>query len=630
MQWPRLCKMVLYGLSLFHLYTGFFGNFETFFQRFVHLSFVVVLIFLIYPYKLKYKKLNFVLSGTMVGLGIISMSYLYLNYDYIMTERFPMVSPLTPEEIILGTIFILVILEATRKVAGTALSVIALIFLLYGFAGPFLPGILTHAGYSWESIIDLNYLGTEGAFGIPLGASATYIALFILFGTFLAKSGLGDLLMDIAMGIAGHTRGGPAKVSIIGSALHGMLSGSAVANVMTVGTSTIPLMKKIGYKSHFAGGVEAAASAGSQIMPPVMGIVAFIMAQYTGISYIQIAGYALLPAILYFWGVGVMVHLEAVKLGLSGIPKKELPDWKTSLKKKWHLLIPIAVLLALLMLDYSPSYAVSYSILSILVFSSLHKETRMNWKSILEALEEGAKGMLMIGAATATAGIISGLFGLTGLGLRFTALLGELSGGNLLLALILTAIASFILGMGLPPSASYIVQVAITIPALVGILESGSPPISEHALLLAHMFVMYWASIAVITPPDALASFAAATIAQSPPMRTALSATKLAFVAYIIPFMFVLNPAYLMIGTLFEKLLAILAGFLGVLSFGIIFQGFLERKLGWFSRFWALTTGVLMIIPNDTLNIIGILMIISFLIVSWKNYVNSTKQVVQN
>ncbi|OLN21259.1 hypothetical protein BTO30_15865 [Domibacillus antri] len=609
----KLGKILLYGLSIFHLYTGFFGNFETFFQRFVHLSFVMLLIFLLYPYNFKSKKLNGALSGLMVILSAASMGYLYVNYDYIMTERFPMVSPLLPAEMLLGTIFTLLILEATRKVAGAALSIIALLFLLYGLAGSFLPGMLSHAGYSWDSIVDLNYLGTEGAFGIPLGASATYIALFILFGSFLAKSGLGDLLMDIAMGIAGHARGGPAKVSIIGSALHGMLSGSAVANVMTVGTSTIPLMKKIGYKANFAGGVEAAASAGSQIMPPVMGIVAFIMAQYTGIPYIQIAGYALLPAVLYFWGIGVMVHLEAVKLGLTGVPKKELPDWKASIKKRWHLLMPIVILVGLLMLEYSPSYAVSYSILSILIFAAFRKETRMNWRSILEALEDGAKGMLMIGAATATAGIISGMFGLTGLGVRFTALLDELSGGHLILALLLTAVASFILGMGLPPSASYIVQVAITIPALVGMLEAdSSPAVADHALLLAHMFVMYFASIAVITPPDALASFAAAAIAKTNPMTTALTATKLAFVAYVIPFMFVLNPAYLMIGSMFDKILAVITGFLGVVAFGIAFQGFLERKLSWMFRFWALAAGALMLLPDPILNIVGIAALIIF------------------
>jgi len=507
-----------------------------------------------------------------------------------------------------------ILLEAVRKMAGWALALIALIFILYGFLGPYLPGILNHAGYSLSNILDLNFLNTEGTFGIPLGASASYIALFIMFGAFLAKSGLGGLLMDLAMGLAGHTKGGPAKVSVIGSALHGMLSGSAVANVLTVGTTTIPIMKKIGYKPHFAGGVEAAASAGSQIMPPVMGIIAFLMAQYTGIPYIQIAGYALLPALLYFWGIWMMVSLEAVKLGLHGLPKHELPDWKSSLKKRWHLLLPIFILIFLLIQGFSPGYAVSYSILSIVIVANLRKDTRMGIGKILEAVESGVKGMLMIAVATAAAGIISGMFGLTGLGIRFTVLMSEMSGGSIIIALLLTALAAFILGLGLPPSASYIVQIAITIPALVGMLKTSEiGTVAENALLLSHMFVMYWASVAVITPPDALASFAAAGVAGSNPMTTALTATKLAFVAYIIPFMFVLNPAYLMIGAPAEIVLAVVSGILGVVAAAIAFQGFTQRKVGWFARAWAALAGLCILIPTTTTSLIGIALILIFL-----------------
>jgi TRAP transporter 4TM/12TM fusion protein len=264
----------------------------------------MILIFLLYPYKTKSRVGDIVLNGITILLTLVSLGYLYWNYDYIIGERYAMVTPLTTIQMVLGIVMIVLLLEATRKLAGPALSIVALLFLIYGFSGPYMPSILKHAGYQLHSIVDLNYLGTEGTFGIPLGASATYIALFILFGAFLARSGVGSLLMDLALGVAGHTKGGPAKVAVVASALHGMLSGSAVANVMTVGTATIPLMKKIGYKAHFAGGVEAAASAGSQIMPPVMGIIAFIMAQYTGIPYIKIATYALLPALLYFWGIG--------------------------------------------------------------------------------------------------------------------------------------------------------------------------------------------------------------------------------------------------------------------------------------------------------------------------------------
>ncbi|GAB7389134.1 TRAP transporter permease [Bacillaceae bacterium] len=610
----RTTALVMYAMAAFHLYTGLFGTFETFLQRFTHLSFALLLIFLLYPYRTRSRQLNAVLNSAVLLLAALSLGYLYWNYKYILSERFPMVTPLTTTELILGIILILLVLEATRKMAGWSLPVIALLFLAYGFAGPYLPGILKHGGYNLSSIVDLNYLGTDGTFGIPLGASATYIALFILFGAFLAKSGLGELLMDLALGVAGHMKGGPAKVAVIGSALHGMLSGSAAANVITVGTATIPLMKKIGYKAHFAGGVEAAASAGSQIMPPVMGIIAFLMAQYTGIPYIQIAGYALLPALLYFWGIWVFVHLEAVKLGLEGLPKREIPDWKASLKKRWHLLLPIVLLLGLLVMDYSPSYAVSYSILGVVAISAFRKETRMGRKDILEALKDGVKGMLMIAVATATAGMISGMFGLTGLGLRFTASLSDLSGGNVILALLLTALTAFILGLGLPPSASYIVQVAITIPALIGILQTnGNDAIVANAVILAHMFVMYWASVGVITPPDALAAYAAAAIADANPMKTALSATRLAFVAYMIPFMFVLNPAYLLIGTPSQIVFAIISGFLGVVAFGVAFQGYLKERVGWLRRSWALLAAILLVIPATIANWSGIALVLLLL-----------------
>ncbi|MGF9711468.1 TRAP transporter permease [Paenibacillus naphthalenovorans] len=613
----KLVLFITYAFSFYHLYTGFFGTFETFLQRFVHLSLAMFLIFLLYPYKTGSRIINRILNSTTILLTILSMGYLYLNYDYILGERYPMITPLTTMETLLGIAMIALVLEATRKLAGPSLPIIALLFLLYGFAGPYLPGILAHAGYDLDSIIDLNYMGTEGTFGIPLGASASYIALFILFGSFLAKSGLGTLLMDLSLGLAGHTKGGPAKVAIIGSALHGMLSGSAVANVMTVGTSTIPLMKKTGYKAHFAGGVEAAASAGSQIMPPVMGVIAFIMTQYTGIPYIQIAFYALLPALLYFLGIGVMVHLEAAKHGMEGIPRKELPDWKASLKRRGHLLLPIVLMLVLLILGYSPSYSVTYSILSIIIISALRKETRMKFQTILDALQDGAKGMLMIAAATATAGMISGMFGLTGLGLRFSVSLGELAGGNLLLALALTALTSFILGLGLPPSASYIVQIAVSIPALISVLEAtGVDSIAANAVLLTHMFVMYWASVGVITPPDALAAFAAAAVADAKPMLTAMTATRLAFVAYVIPFMFVLNPAYLLIGSVGDIALAISSGVLGVVAFGIVFQGYIHHRIGWFRRAWALAAGGLIIIPNPLCNMAGIGLIVFLLVFS--------------
>ena len=625
--WHKLrftTTLIAYSFSAFHLYTGFFGNFETYLQRLIHISLALILIFLIHPYKTGKVKLDYIINGFVLAGIILSLGFVFINYDYILTGRYAHVTPLTNIEFYLGLIFIVLVLEATRKMAGPALPIVTLVFLVYGMVGPYLPGFLTHGGYTLASIIDINYFGTDGTFGIPLGASASYIALFIIFGAFLAKSGLGDVLMEIAMGLTGHKKGGPAKVAIIGSALHGVISGSAVSNVLTVGTATIPMMIKMGYKPHFAAAFEAAASAGSQIMPPVMGIIALIMMQYTGIPFIKIAGYALLPALLYFFGIWMVVHYESVKLGLEGLPRDQLPDWKASIKQKGHLLIPIFILLTLLIMGYSPAYAVSYSILSVLVVTFFNVKTRMRVVDILDALQVGARGILMIAVATASAGIISGMFGLTGIGIRFSVMLNDMANGSLFLSLIFTAFAAFILGMGLPPSASYIIQVVVTIPAIFSILGmSETQVIADNALLLSHMFVMYFASFAVITPPDALASFAAASIAKSRPMITALVATKLAFVAYFIPFLFVLNPAYLMIGSWFEIGFAIINGILGITAFSIAMQGYIHNKIRWLLRGYFLCSGLLMLIPGEHTSYIGIVMILPPLIF-YSLFVNKT------
>ncbi len=618
-KFAKLVAILAIGFSLFHLYTGLLGTLDTLLQRLVHLSFALLLIFIIQPYQTGKPLLDRLINSTPVLLVIASSGYIFFNYDYLLTERYALVTPLTSLELVLGCLFVLLVLEATRKMAGPALPMVTLIFLIYGLTGPYLPGFLSHGGYSLDHIIDINYFGTDGTFGIPLGASATYISLFIIFGAFLARSGLGDLLMDIALGIAGHRQGGPAKVAIIGSSLHGMMSGSAVANVLTSGTATIPLMIKMGYRREFAAAVEAAASAGSQIMPPVMGIIALIMVQYTGIPYIKIAGYALLPALLYFFGVWMVVHFESVKLGLVGLPRDQLPDWRSKLKRKGHILIPVFVLILLLMVGFSPAYAVSYATLSVIIASWFKKESRMGKDDILDALYAGGKGILMIAVATAAAGIISGMFGLTGIGIRFTVMLNDIAGGSLVLSLMLTAIAALILGMGLPPSASYIIQVVITIPAIYNILQvSDVPAITQNALLLSHMFVMYFASFAVITPPDALASFAGAGIANSRPMLTAMTATRLAFVAYFIPFLFVLNPAFLTIGTFNQIAFAIINGILGITALSITLQGYIHERLNWLVRGYILICGVLMLTPGQITSAAGIVLILPVLIYFFK------------
>ncbi len=618
-KFAKIVAMLAIGFSLFHLYTGLFGTLDTLMQRLMHLSLALLLIFILNPYQTGKPLLDRLINSIPIILVVSTTGYIFFNYDYLLTERYALVTPLSGIELVLGCLFVLLVLEATRKMAGPALPIVTIIFLIYGLAGPYLPGFLSHGGYSLEHIIDINYFGTDGTFGIPLGASATYIAMFIVFGAFLARSGLGDLLMDIAMGIAGHRQGGPAKVAIIGSSLHGMMSGSAVANVLTSGTATIPLMIKMGYRREFAAAVEAAASAGSQIMPPVMGIIALIMVQYTGIPYIKIAGYALLPALLYFFGVWMVVHLESVKLGLVGLPQDQLPDWRSKLKQKGHILIPVFVLIILLVMGFSPAYAVSYATLSVVIVSWIKKDSRMGMDDILGALHSGGKGILMIAVATAAAGIISGMFGLTGIGIRFTVMLNDMAGGSLVLSLMFTAIAAFILGMGLPPSASYIIQVVITIPAIYNILQvSDVPVITQNALLLSHMFVMYFASFAVITPPDALAAFAGAGIANSRPMMTAVTATRLAFVAYFIPFLFVLNPAFLTIGPIYQIAFTILNGVLGIMALSITMQGYINERLNWLVRGYIFICGLLMLIPGQMTSAAGIILALPVLIYFFK------------
>jgi TRAP transporter 4TM/12TM fusion protein len=621
-----IISLIAIFMSLFHLYTGAFGSFPVEIQRSIHLFLALLLIFLIRPYRKNKEEAQ--KSIPVIDLILIAATFLVFIYPIVyheeLTSRFTFVSPLTNVQITLGIIAVLVVLEATRRLAGWVLPIIALLFMIYPFI-PQLPGVLKHGGYEIGILMDIQYISTEGIFGTPLGASASFIALFIIFGAFLQKSGLGILLMDLSQGLAGKYRGGPAKVSVIGSALMGTISGSAVSNVVTTGTMTIPLMKRIGYKPHFAGAVEAVASTGGQLMPPLMGAIAFLMSQYTNIPYIKIAQYSLIPALLFFFGVFLGVHWEALRLNLKGYEKSELPDWVTSFKNYGHLLIPIIVLLSLLSLGHSPQYSVVYSILGIILIAALRKQTRMNVKSIIEALINGGKGAILVAATTATAGMIAGVFGLTGIGLRLSDTILSFSGNYLILALFLTMVTSIILGMGIPGTASYIVQVALTIPIVITLLvENGMD--KSTAVLIAHMFVMYYANLAAITPPDAMAAIAASGIAGSPPMKTAVTATRLGFVAFLVPYLFVYRPSLLMLGSPLEILqdLVIAIFSIYVLSMGL--SGFFLTKLKIIERLLVLTGGgIILLIPGWETNLIGgfLVAIFFFLQVQTKKRMNT-------
>ncbi|MDB5510104.1 MAG: C4-dicarboxylate transporter [Hyphomicrobiales bacterium] len=614
-----LVTIVAVAMSLFHIFTGIFGVYEVAIQTGVHLSFAMLLIVLLRPSPPPSRlspsagRLAARAFDAFVAFAALApMIYRFANLDYLTSGRFEFVTPVTPMEAAMGLLLILGILELCRRETGWPLVLIVAIVLAYPFT-PGLPWIFKHAGYSLGQSVDAQYLTLAGIFGIPLSASAEYIILFIIFGAFLERSGLGKLIMDITVGLVGRYRGGPAKVAVVASALHGTISGSAPANVLTVGVLTIPMMKRLGYPAYMAGAIEAAASTGGVIMPPVMGSVAFIMAQFIGVPYGMIALYALIPAFLYFFGIFLTVHWSALKHDISGVPKDDLPDWRATLRSHWHTLLPLIVLVYMLMGSYSAQYSATAAIFACVVSSWARKHTRMGWREILQALENGARGALMVAIATAAAGMIVGVFELTGVALKFTQV-ATLVVSSLFVGLLVTMAVTIILGMGVPPSASYIVQVAVTIPMLQVFLKNGGMP-ADTAIIVTHFFVMYYSALAVLTPPDALASVAAAGIAQSPFLKTGLHATRVAFVAFVVPFMFVYKPALLTLGTWDEIASALVIAMCGIAIISVAFEGFLLRRLHLAERLLAFAAGAALIFPGMLSDMLGFGLASVFLVI---------------
>jgi TRAP transporter 4TM/12TM fusion protein len=456
------------------------------------------------------------------------------------------------------------------------------------------------------------YFTTEGILGTPIAVAATFIFLFILFGAFLDKTGIGKFFIDFANAIAGKAVGGPAKVAVLSSALTGTISGSSVANTVGTGSFTIPLMKSLGYRPEFAGAVEAAASTGGQIMPPIMGAAAFLMAEFIGIPYSSIAKAAVIPALLYFTGIWIMVDLEARKTGMKGLDASKLPKLAKVLKERWYLLTPIVVIVYMLMSGTTPIKAALFGILSAIIVGMFKRETRMDIKRLLETLEIGAKSALGVSIACACAGIIVGTVTLTGLGLKMGNGLVELAGGYLLPTLVLTMISSLILGMGAPTTANYIITSTIAAPAL---LKLNVNP------LTAHMFVFYFGIIADITPPVALAAFAGSAIAKSDPIKTAFNASKLAIAAFLIPYMFVLNPQLLLIDTTVAEIIQItITSLIGMLGIGIAMQGYIFGKVNWILRIIFLLGGLALIDPGLLTDLIGIGAVGLGILYQWNKY----------
>ena len=596
-------------LSLFHLYTAGFGVLLALKQRAVHLGFIFTLIFLLYP-ALKHKKDNkFILGIDLIfALGSIAISsYIIFNYESLVRRA----GMYTQLDQIMAIMAIIIVLEGTRRALGPELPVISIIFLLYAHFGQQMPGMLAHRGYSWSRIASHMYFTTEGIFGIPLGVSATYIFLFLLLGAFAKRTGLGDLFIDLSLSLTGRTTGGPAKAAVVSSGLMGSISGSSVANTVTTGSFTIPLMKRVGYNSRFAAAVEASASTGGQIMPPIMGAAAFIMAEFIGVPYVTIAKAAILPAILYYITVGLMVHFEAKKQGLEGMSDDMIPKFLTVLKNRGHMILPLIIIFYYLFKGYTPLRAAFLGILVSFALSFLKKDTRMNLQDLLDTLREGAISALGVAAACAAVGFIVGVTTLTGLGLKFTSLTVALAQGNLFLALFFTMVACTILGTGLPTTATYIVLATMAAPALT---QLGVP------ILAAHLFVLYFGVVADLTPPAALAAYAGAGIAGSNPLKTGLTAVKLAIAGFVVPFVFAYSPSLLLIDTTAAQVILITgSSILGVFALAAAVLGYLNRKTTIVERFLLLGSSLALLIPGWQSDILGIILLIVVLYLQFKN-----------
>jgi len=600
----KIATWIAIVMSSYHLYTGAFGAPEALLHRSIHLMFTMVLIFLLYPFR-KEKGAYISRLGDFVFLGISlgGILYIFFNYEYFIT-RYPYVHPLSPADMAVGILFVLALLEAARRSIGSAMPITAICFLIYAYIGPSLPGLMRHAGFNTEAIIDQLYMTTEGIFGIPLGVSATYVILFVIFGVFLEKSGTGQFFMELAAATTGKAAGGPGKIAVVASGLFGTISGSAVANVMVTGQFTIPMMKRTGFQPYFAGAVEATASTGGQIMPPVMGAAAFVMAEFMGIPYLTVCKHAIIPAILYYLSVFMAVHFEAIRTDLRGMLEAP-PRLAAVMLSRGHLLLPVAVMLYFLFEGYTPMYACIFSIIAALILANVKKETRMGLEKILDALENGAKGALQVACACACAGIIIGIVNLTGLGLKFTGFVLYLAGESLTPALLFTMIAGIILGMGLPTTAAYIVMAALLVP---GLIKLGIVPIA------AHMFVFYYAIISAITPPVALAVYAGAGLAGSNMWKTGLAAVRIGAPGFIIPFMFVYEPSLLFVGSLWEILSTFITATIGVVMLAAGLIGWFIRETNVVERLLLVVGAILLIKPGIYTDIMGVVLLLVVII----------------
>lgn len=584
-------------LALFHIYTSFFGALPSYQHRIIHLVMSMMLVPLCYDlfkFKNNTGKLIYqvIFIGILAGIGIYSYS--------IANDMWKQSGTMSNIDMVLGTLLVIMLLYFTWKVVGAAMPIIAILCILYALLGPKLPQGIAHRGYNWSRITELLFKGTNGIFGTPLGVSSIYVSVFVIFAGVLEASGAGDVFIRLTQSLLGGFRGGPAKVAVVASSLFGTISGSAVANVVGTGSFTIPLMKKSGFKPEFAGAVETAASSGGQLMPPVMGAAAFIMADYIG-SYQQVLVAAIIPAILFYIALFMMIDLEALKNDLRGQSKEELPNFKEELKNGWFLLLPLVLLVFLLVgVRYSAQKSAFFSIVFLVLIMLLYPGKRRKFWDVVKLIAGSSKGMVSVALTTGTAGIIVGILMLTGIGYKLSSLLIALSGGHVFLLLFLTMLTSVILGMGMPTSAAYVLLATLIVPALeeLGVVK-----------IAAHFFVFYFGIMANVTPPVAVAAYTAAGIAKADSMKTGLTAWRLSLAGFLMPFMFCINPALIGQGTTLETIMAIATALIGSYGLATAVQRYFKGNLSWLQTILVLAGSICMMVPGTMTDVIGIVFI---------------------
>ncbi len=579
---------VAIAMVLYHMWAIAFGSPEAIWFRGTHLLFALTLTFLIYRSSGMPEGTPRPLDLVLLVLSVLPILYLFYYYDYIVNRIF-YVDDLYLSDKIMGCIMVVLLLEAVRRVLGWALPITAITFLAYG---------LFIARIEPQRLLDQLYMTTEGIFGIPLSVSATYVLIFVVFGTFMERTGTGQLFMDFATGLTGHQTGGPGKVAVVSSSLFGTISGSAVANVMVTGQISIPLMKRTGFRPEFAGAVEAVASTGGQIMPPIMGAAAFVMAEFLGVSYGQVVIWAVIPALLYYVACFSAVHFEAKRLGLVGLPRAELPRLGAVIRTNGHLFIPVALILAVMYSGFSAPMAALVGTLACFPVAALRANTRVNvtLDNVVGAMVDGARNTLTVALACAAAGVIVAVVTISGLGIVFTQFVVHLAKDALFVALFLTMIAGMVLGMGIPTTPAYIIMTALLVPAIVKL---------GVVVPAAHMFAFYFAILSAITPPVALAVFAACGIAKSDLWKTGWAAVKIGAAGFIVPYMFVYSPSLLMIGDWPTIASSCISAIIGVVLFAGGLHGYLITAANYWQRPMLIVGGLLLIKPGVTSDLIG-------------------------